>query len=348
VRIARLLAALDAAETGPERERTEDALGEQVTILWQTEEVRQGRPRVADEIRHGLWFFEHSLIDATERLLAEYPAPPGRPAAVLVRKLDRGRPGRQPLDRSRDHPRGPRRGPEAHARALPGRGARARGGARDEPSTYAPAIGRQSALEPYRRKLSFIWWRLANDRYQDVAALLADLDLLARSLEANRGARIAAGRLAALRRRVEVFGFHLTKLDVRLHARELREPSPRAREALDAAGEARGRYGSQALDTVIVSPRELLDDPRFARRVDRRGRRLEVMVGYSDSGKDGGYLAAQWAIYRAQEELVEVAREARVEVTIFHGRAAAHGAAAARATRRSSRSPPVTHPAGSS
>ena len=32
------------------------------------------------------------------------------------------------------------------------------------------------------------------------------------------------------------------------------------------------------------------------------------MVGYSDSGKDGGYLAAQWEIYRAQEELAAVAK----------------------------------------
>ena len=34
--------------------------------------MRHGRPRVVDEIRHGLWFFEHSLIDAGERLLAAY------------------------------------------------------------------------------------------------------------------------------------------------------------------------------------------------------------------------------------------------------------------------------------
>ena len=71
--------------------------------------------------------------------------------------------------------------------------------------------------------------------------------------------------------------------------------------------------------------RELLADPRFARRLEDRGRRLEVMVGYSDSGKDGGFLAAQWAIYRAQEELVEVAREADVELTIFHGRGGSPG-----------------------
>jgi phosphoenolpyruvate carboxylase len=72
------------------------------------------------------------------------------------------------------------------------------------------------------------------------------------------------------------------------------------------------------------------------------------MVGYSDSGKDGGYLAAQWAIYRAQEELAAVARAHDVELTIFHGRGGSTAAAAARRTRRSCRSPPATRPAGSS
>ena len=51
----------------------------------------------------------------------------------------------------------------------------------------------------------------------------------------------------------------------------------------------------------------------------------EVMVGYSDSGKDGGYLAAQWAIYRAQEELAAVARRHGVALTIFHGRGGSAG-----------------------
>jgi phosphoenolpyruvate carboxylase len=49
------------------------------------------------------------------------------------------------------------------------------------------------------------------------------------------------------------------------------------------------------------------------------------MVGYSDSGKDGGYLAAQWAIYQAQEALAQVAREAGIELTIFHGRGGSAG-----------------------
>jgi phosphoenolpyruvate carboxylase len=252
---------------------------------------------------------------------------------------------------------------------------------RDLPD-YAETIGRRSELEPYRRKLSFMWWRLGNDGYARPAELLADLDVLARSLSQNRGLRIAAGRLAALQRRVEIFGFHLAKLDVRLHASELREPSVRTHDALAAAADVRRRHGSDALDTVIVSGttaaadvltvfelsdeplsvvplfetvpdlehapevvRELLAEPRFAQRVEDRGRRLEVMVGYSDSGKDGGFLAAQWAIYRAQEGLVEVAREADVELTIFHGRGGSPGRGGG-PTHASILAQPAGHPPG--
>jgi len=46
----------------------------------------------------------------------------------------------------------------------------------------------------------------------------------------------------------------------------------------------------------------------------------EIMVGYSDSGKDAGRLAAAWGLYQAQEELVAVAAEANVELIFFHGR----------------------------
>jgi phosphoenolpyruvate carboxylase len=49
------------------------------------------------------------------------------------------------------------------------------------------------------------------------------------------------------------------------------------------------------------------------------------MVGYSDSGKDGGYLAAQWEIFRAQEELARLAADRGLELTIFHGRGGSAG-----------------------
>ena len=46
----------------------------------------------------------------------------------------------------------------------------------------------------------------------------------------------------------------------------------------------------------------------------------EVMIGYSDSAKDAGFMSANWAQYRAQEELTAVAREHGVQLTLFHGR----------------------------
>ncbi|MGO9103850.1 MAG: phosphoenolpyruvate carboxylase, partial [Mycobacterium sp.] len=46
----------------------------------------------------------------------------------------------------------------------------------------------------------------------------------------------------------------------------------------------------------------------------------EVMLGYSDSNKDGGYLAANWALYRAELDLVESARKTGIRLRLFHGR----------------------------
>ncbi|CAM8999553.1 unnamed protein product [Rhodiola kirilowii] len=46
----------------------------------------------------------------------------------------------------------------------------------------------------------------------------------------------------------------------------------------------------------------------------------EVMIGYSDSGKDAGRLSAAWQLYKAQEELIKVAKEYGVKLTMFHGR----------------------------
>jgi phosphoenolpyruvate carboxylase len=66
--------------------------------------------------------------------------------------------------------------------------------------------------------------------------------------------------------------------------------------------------------------RALLAVPVYAAWVAERGGWQEVMLGYSDSNKDGGYLASNWAIYRAELDLVAAAREAGVRLRIFHGR----------------------------
>ena len=66
--------------------------------------------------------------------------------------------------------------------------------------------------------------------------------------------------------------------------------------------------------------RRLFDDPAYREHLERRGRRQEVMLGYSDSNKEAGYLAAAWSLHEAQEQLVAVARDAGVGLTLFHGR----------------------------
>ncbi len=74
------------------------------------------------------------------------------------------------------------------------------------------------------------------------------------------------------------------------------------------------------LDRAPAVMRELLDDPVYRRQLQARGNRQEVMLGYSDSAKDAGLLAASWALYRAQESLADVFRDSGVDLLLFHGR----------------------------
>src|SRR5690606_13662185 len=69
---------------------------------------------------------------------------------------------------------------------------------------------------------------------------------------------------------------------------------------------------------------DLFAVPYYRRHVAKRGVQ-EVMIGYSDSNKDVGFLTANWALYRAQERLAQVAREAGVPLRLFHGRGTSIG-----------------------
>ncbi len=64
----------------------------------------------------------------------------------------------------------------------------------------------------------------------------------------------------------------------------------------------------------------LLADPVYRQHLESRGLRQWVMLGYSDSGKDGGTLASRWSLQRAQAELLEVARAQDIRLAFFHGR----------------------------
>ncbi len=63
-----------------------------------------------------------------------------------------------------------------------------------------------------------------------------------------------------------------------------------------------------------------LDLPLYRSWIEARGNEQEVMLGYSDSNKDGGYLTSNWSLYKASEALVDVCRARRVRLRLFHGR----------------------------
>ncbi|OBF33488.1 phosphoenolpyruvate carboxylase [Mycolicibacterium peregrinum] len=73
------------------------------------------------------------------------------------------------------------------------------------------------------------------------------------------------------------------------------------------------QQGSAVLETALALP-------VYRSIVAARGQHQEVMLGYSDSNKDGGYLAANWALYRAELDLVEAARTTGIRLRLFHGR----------------------------
>ncbi|MBC6942604.1 MAG: phosphoenolpyruvate carboxylase [Xanthomonadales bacterium] len=74
------------------------------------------------------------------------------------------------------------------------------------------------------------------------------------------------------------------------------------------------------LRAAATTLRALLDEPVYRAHLAARGDRQVVMLGYSDSAKDGGILAARFALQRAQVELLEAARAAGVRIEFFHGR----------------------------
>lgn len=79
----------------------------------------------------------------------------------------------------------------------------------------------------------------------------------------------------------------------------------------------------ETIDDLKNAPsilQQLCHDKAYRRHLRRRGDIQEVMVGYSDSNKDGGYMAANWHLYVAQRELVKVADREGIKLRLFHGK----------------------------
>ncbi|HEX6930012.1 MAG TPA: phosphoenolpyruvate carboxylase, partial [Gammaproteobacteria bacterium] len=88
--------------------------------------------------------------------------------------------------------------------------------------------------------------------------------------------------------------------------------------------------------------RELFDDPVYRAHLAARGGVQRVMLGYSDSAKDGGIAASRWALQRAQSELAALARTANVVLTFFHGRGGTVSRGGGRTHRAVLAAPPGT------
>lgn len=296
-----------------------------------------------------------------------------------------------------------------------------------------PDIGQKvldrNPYEPYRQKLSFIKMRLEGAReassedslskkgdtirpYDNPYEFIKDLEVIRRSLIANKGMRTEDIEIDAMIRRVEAFGFHLTRLDIREEAErhtrvicevfdrlgiypgfrdlpegektrilstEIENLRPLIYEGMELSREsvntietfrvirwAKDRIDPEAIGSYITSMThrisdiltvllltkevglrgsayygidivplfETIDDlrraseimdglfslPVYKRYIDYRDMVQEIMLGYSDSCKDGGILTSSWELYKAQKALWDVAQRHGVRLRLFHGR----------------------------
>ncbi|AKC86170.1 phosphoenolpyruvate carboxylase [Pseudoxanthomonas suwonensis] len=85
--------------------------------------------------------------------------------------------------------------------------------------------------------------------------------------------------------------------------------------------------------------RDLFADPVYRQHLAARGNVQMVMLGYSDSGKDGGIAASRWGLQRAQVELMQAAEELGIRLTFFHGRGGSLSRGGSKTTRAVDASP---------
>ncbi|HXI55715.1 MAG TPA: phosphoenolpyruvate carboxylase, partial [Polyangia bacterium] len=408
----------------------ERELRREILILWKTSEVRAVKPTVADEIENGLAYFRSTFLKVIPKIYADLEQALGRgvnvgPFLRVSSWIGGDRDGNPhvthdvtalALQRQAalilEHYLG-----EVHAL----------GSELSLSSRYAdvpPELVALAALspdravtreqEPFRRALIGIYARLAAtarrlsavtpalygavgaaEPYANPDELISDLDVIGLALSNDGAELVAEGRLRRLRRAAEVFGFHLSSLDLRqhsaVHARVVREILARAigrdtyetlsepdrqqlllRElgtprplisphlaygdettellrTLEIAAGLHQTFGARAVPNYVISmtagpsdvfevalllkeagllvpgqePRlavniiplfetigdlracggimdQLFSCPLYRQLLESRDDIQEVMLGYSDSNKDGGFLTSNWELYKAE------------------------------------------------
>jgi phosphoenolpyruvate carboxylase len=213
--------------------------------------------------------------------------------------------------------------------------------------------------EVYRHQLLAIQRKLRGT-YRHGDEFVNDLQAMQAGLRRQGAHRAANGRIAGLIEQARACGFHLAQLDFRDDSRKLMSAPEELLDELRTVHAIQRDHGEAAAHHFILSMTHSADDltgllalARQARaRVDivplfemiddldhapqimeqalrdadyrehlrQRGDVQEIMLGYSDSNKDGGYLAANWFLYRAQQQLAELADAHGVKLRFFHGK----------------------------
>jgi phosphoenolpyruvate carboxylase len=432
-RIAKHLERLDRLPlSGPDAAAYENLIQAEITALWQTDEVRVEKPLVTDEIRMGLDHYAMSIFATLPRLYAEITDAFREVYSLDLEDTDvpelltfgswiggdrDGNPfvtadsTREALQRARNAIIG-------HyiaemERAIDQISSSCKQVAvserlKSQLAGYAARIGdehsrlaRISETELYRRFMNFVVLRLRNSRaeageangYAGAAEFEHDLFILRDSLRQNRGQTLAKLLLDPLLRKVRTFGFHLSTLDIRQHARvhaqflkevssDISKNKPASVgpagistqatdlvETFESIARMKKSYPPAAIRNYVISGAESEEDifavlrlaniygvqvaasgddpgimpvplfesieslrqsPEIMARVWSNesykpllaswGQWQEVMLGYSDSNKDGGMLTSLWELYKAHRELHRVAREHNIKLRLFHGR----------------------------
>ncbi|WP_270168088.1 phosphoenolpyruvate carboxylase [Paenibacillus sp. SYP-B4298] len=444
-----------------EREKLREKLLNEVLTLWQTDELRDRKPTVLDEVRNGMYYFEETLFEVLPNVYEE-----------LERCLHKYYPGR-----------------DWHVPTYLKFGSWIGGDRDGNPSVTADVtwetltmqrqlvlekyesilkelmnvlsfsanivkipqelfdsirkdeemVGevqcvalRRDGKEPYRVKVAFMLEKLVNTRdeslkgsgkrYNSPEELKQDLYIIDRSLRHHYADYVADTYIRKLIRQVELFGFHLSALDIRQHSKEhenamaeilakmditadyaalhedekiellhrlLQDPRPLTspyltysegtRECLDVyhtVYRAQQEFGVNCISSYLISMTqgasdllevmvfakevglfrqeadgttictlqsvplfETIDDlhaapaimsrlfelPIYRSAVTARGDLQEIMLGYSDSNKDGGVVTANWELRVALKEITAAAGAYDVKLKFFHGRGGALG-----------------------
>ena len=94
------------------------------------------------------------------------------------------------------------------------------------------------------------------------------------------------------------------------------------------------------LDMAPAIMASLFENEAYRQHLAGRGGRQQIMIGYSDSNKDGGYLQANWMLFKAQRTLAKLCEEHGVKLTLFHGRGGTLGRGGGPANRAILAQPP--------